>query len=99
MTVTVQEAPAASEVPQLLPSLNGPVTPTEVIETAAEPGFVTVTVPVLVAPVAVPPNDRLVGDAVSGEPAGPVEPPPGKTANSDSWAALQPVFPVKLSRT
>ena len=44
VTLTVQEAPAASEVPQLLVSLNGPVTPTEAIETAAAPGFDTVTV-------------------------------------------------------
>ncbi|HEX3515497.1 MAG TPA: hypothetical protein VHT26_16005, partial [Trebonia sp.] len=95
-TLTAQEAPAASDVPQLLVSLNGPVTPTEAIETAAEPGFDTVTVLALAAPTAVLPKDTLDGDAVSGEPAGPVEPPPGKTSNSDSWAADQPVLPVKL---
>jgi hypothetical protein len=43
VTLTAQEPPAASDVPQLLVSLNGPVTPTEAIETAAEPGFDTVT--------------------------------------------------------
>jgi hypothetical protein len=73
------------------------VTPTEAIETAAEPEFDTVTVLVLVAPTAVLPNDRLDGDAVKFP--GLEEPPPGKTSNSDSWAADQPVLPVKLSCT
>ena len=41
VTLTAQEAPAASDVPQLLVSPNGPVTPTEAIDTAAEPGFDT----------------------------------------------------------
>src|SRR4029077_16864147 len=59
VTPTVPAAPAASEVPQLLVSLNGPVTPIEDTETAAEPEFDTVTVLVLVAPTAVLPNDRL----------------------------------------
>jgi hypothetical protein len=76
------------------------VTPTEAIETAAEPGFDTVTDRAeLVDPTVSLPKDTLDGDAVSGEPVGPVEPPPGKTSNSDSWAAVQPVFPVKLSST
>src|SRR4029077_8987412 len=64
----------------------------------AEPEFDTLTVLVLVAPTAVLPNDRLDGDAVKLP--GLVEPPPpGKTSNSDSCAADQPVLPVKLSST
>ncbi len=43
-TLTVQEAPAASDVPQLFVSLNGPVTPIEDIDAAVLPGFDTVTV-------------------------------------------------------
>ena len=42
-TLTVQEAPAASEVPQLFDSLNGPVTPIEDIDAALLPGLDTVT--------------------------------------------------------
>ncbi len=43
VTLTVQEAPAASEVPQLFDSPYGPVMPIEDIETAVVPGLVTVT--------------------------------------------------------
>ena len=85
VTPTVQEAPAASEVPQLLDSPNGPVTPIDDIETALVPGLVTVTdCDELVEPTFSLPNDSLDGDAVSAVPVGPVPPPPGKTSNSDS---------------
>ena len=52
----------------------------------------------LVDPTAVLPNDTLDGDADSAAGAA-VDPPPGKTSNSDSCAADQPVLPVKLSCT
>ena len=97
---TVQEAPAASEVPQLLVSPNGPVTPIEDIDTAVVPGLVTVTDWVeLVEPTFSLPNDSLDGEAVSAPPPVDPPPPPGNTSNSESWAALQPVLPVKLSST
>ena len=82
-TLTVQEAPAASDVPQLFDSLNGPVTPIEDIDTALLPGFVTVTDRAeLVEPVVVLPNDSLDGDADNAVP--PLLAPPGKTSNSES---------------
>ena len=69
VTLTVQEAPAASEVPQLFDSPNGPVMPIEDIETAVVPGLVTVTDwAELVEPTFSLPNDSLDGDAVSGLP-------------------------------
>ncbi len=66
-TPTVQEAPAASEVPQLLDSLNGPVTPIEDIDTraAARVGD-RHRLRALVEPTVSLPNDTLDGDAVSG---------------------------------
>ena len=99
-TLTVQEAPAASEVPQLLVSPNGPVTPIDDIDTALLFGFDTVTdCAGLVEPTypcwGTPPS--------TGTPSArwrrPRRPPPGKTSNSESWAADQPVLPVKLSCT
>jgi hypothetical protein len=96
---TVQDAPAASEVPQLFDSVNGPDTPTDDIDTALLPGFVTVTdCDELVEPTFSLPKETLDGDAVSATGFDP-PPPPGNTSNSDSWAADQPVFPVKLSST
>src|SRR5271170_2027963 len=84
-TPTVQEAPAASEVPQLFDSLNGPVTPIDDIDTALVPGLVTVTdCDALVEPTFSLPNDSLDGEAVRAVPVGPVPPPPGKTSNSES---------------
>lgn len=98
VTLTEQDAPAASDVPQLLDSLNGPLTPTDDIDTALLPGFDTVTdCAGLVDPAAWFPNDRLDGDAVSALP--PPDPLPGKTSSSDSCAADQPVLAVKLSWT
>ena len=44
MTLTVQEPPAAIELPQVLVWLNGPLTLTEETETALLPGLDTVTV-------------------------------------------------------
>jgi hypothetical protein len=100
VTPTVQEAPAASDVPQLFDSPNGPVTPIDDIDAAAVPEFDTVTdCDELVEPTFSLPNDSLDGDAVRAVPVGPVPPPPGKTSNSDSCAAVQPVLPVKLSST
>ena len=65
-TLTVQEAPAASDVPQLFDSPNGPVTPIEDIDTALLPGLDTVTdCAELVEPTAVLPNQTLDGDADS----------------------------------
>ena len=67
VTLTVQEAPAASEVPQLFDSPNGPVTPIDDIAAAADPVLLTVTVrAALVEPTFWLPNDSLDGDAVSG---------------------------------
>ncbi len=98
-TLTVQEAPAASDVPQLFDSPNGPVTPIEDIDAAVVPGLVTVTDwAELVEPTFSLPNDSLDGEAVSAL-GPPPPPPPGKTSNSESWAADQPVLPVKLSCT
>jgi hypothetical protein len=98
-TLTVQEPLAAMEVPQVLVWLNGPLALTEETEAAVLPGLDTVTVwAVLVDPTVVLANDRLDGDAVSALPP-PDEPPPEKTSNSDSWAALQPVLAVKDSST
>src|ERR1700728_849524 len=68
-TLTAQEAPAASDVPQLLDSVNGPVPPLEDIDAAVVPGLVTVTVwPDLVEPTFSLPNDSLDGEADSGLP-------------------------------
>src|SRR5580692_9478193 len=100
-TLTVQEAPAASDVPQLFDSPNGPVTPIDDIDAAAVPEFDTVTdCDELVEPTFSLPNETLDGDADSEALPGLLDPPPpGKTSNSDSWAADQPVLPVKLSST
>ncbi len=66
LTLTVQEPPAAIELPQVLVWLYAPVTLTEETETALLPGFVTVTdCAALVDPAATSPNDRVDGDAVS----------------------------------
>ena len=97
VTLTVQDPPAAMELPQVLVCANCPLMLTEETETALLPGLDTVTVcAVLVVPSVTLPNDRLDGDAVSADP---LLPPPGKISNSESWAALQPVLPVKLSCT
>src|ERR1700678_216948 len=86
VTPTGQEAPAASDVPQLFDSPNGPVTPIDDIETALLPGLVTVTdCDELVEPTFSLPNDSLDGEAVRAVPVGPVPPPPpGKTSSSES---------------
>jgi hypothetical protein len=98
-TLTVHDPPAAMEVPQVLVWLNGPLALTDETDAAVVPGFDTVTFcAALVDPTAVLPNDTLDGDADSALPP-PVDPPPGKTSNSDSCAADQPVLPVKLSST
>ena len=98
-TLTVHDPPAAMEAPQVLVWLNGPLALTDETEAAVLPGFDTVTFcAALVDPTVVLPNDTLDGDAVKALP-GPVDPPPGKTSNSDSCAADQPVLPVKLSCT
>src|SRR6202142_3550046 len=88
------------EPPQVLVSANGALALTEETVAAVPPGLETVTVcAALVDPVVTLPNDTLGGAAASGLPVGPVPPPPEKTSSSDSWAALQPVLPVKLSST
>ena len=93
----MQDPPAAIEVPQVLVWPNGPVTANCEIDTAVLLGLDTVTVcAALVDPTFWLPNDRLDGEAVS---ALPPPPPPGKISNSESWAADQPVLPVKLSST
>ena len=98
-TLTVQEPPAAMELPQVLVWLNGPLALTDDTDAATVPEFDTVTVCAeLVEPTASLPNETLDGDADS-ELLPPLDPPPGKTSNSDSWAADQPVLPVKLSST
>src|ERR1700722_17630681 len=69
VTLTVQEAPAASEVPQLFDSPNGPVIPIDDIAAAADPPLLIVTVrAALVEPTFSLPNDSLDGDAVRGVP-------------------------------
>src|SRR5271163_2353402 len=93
VTPTVQEAPAASEVPQLLDSPNGPVTPIDDIEAAADPLLLMVTVrEALVEPTFSLPNDSLDGEAVSVAVPEPPPPDPGKISNSETWAASQPVL-------
>jgi hypothetical protein len=70
----------------------------EDIDAAAVPVLLTVTVwEELVEPTFSLPNDSLDGDAVSV--AVPVDPPPepGKISNSETWAAGQPVLPLKSS--
>src|SRR5580704_9402542 len=82
-TLTVQEALAASDRPQLFDSLNGPVAPIEDIDTALVPGFVTVTDwAELVEPTLVLANETLDGEAVRALPVVVVPPLPGKTSNS-----------------
>ena len=51
----------------------------------------------LVEPTFSLPNDSLDGEAVSAAVPVPPPPEPGKISNSDSWAAAQPVLPVKSS--
>jgi hypothetical protein len=98
-TLTEHEPPAAIELPQVLVSENGPEALTEETEAAVVPGLLTVTVcAALVEPTFSLPNDRLDGEAVSALPLF-VDEPPGKIWNSDTCAALQPVFAVKLSCT
>ncbi len=66
LTLTVQEPPAAIELPQVLVWLNGPLTLTEETEAALPPGLDTVTdCAALVDPDATSPNARLAGEAVS----------------------------------
>ncbi len=100
VTLTVQEAPAASEVPQLFDSPNGPVTPIEDIDTARRPGVADPS------PSAPRWSSRRSGCRTtrstatpSASRAGAPPPEPGKISNSDSCAADQPVLPVKLSST
>ena len=86
-TLTVQEAPAASDVPQLFDSPNGPVTPIEDIDAALLPGLDTVTAwAELVDPTATLPNDTLVGDAVRA--AAPLTPVPVSATVSGLLGAL-----------
>ena len=99
VTLTVHEAPAAMDDPQVFVWLNGPLTLTEDTDAAVLPGLVTVTdCAPLVDPTAWFPNDTLDGDAVRGLLV-PPPPEPGKTSNSASCAADQPVLAVKLSST
>src|ERR1039457_356981 len=66
VTLTVQDAPAAIEAPQVLVDANGPVAETEDTLAAAPPVLVTVTVwAAEVEPTAWLPKDREVGDAAS----------------------------------
>ena len=65
-TLTVQEPPAAMELPQVLVWVKLPVTLTEETETALVPGLVTVTVwAALVDPEFTSPNERVDADEVS----------------------------------
>src|SRR5580698_7644543 len=98
VTPTVQVAPAASDVPQLFDSPNGPVTPIDAIDAAADPLLLMVTVlAALVEPTFSLPNDSLDGEAVSVAVPEPPPPDPGKISNSEIWAASQPVLPVTFS--
>jgi hypothetical protein len=65
VTLTVQDAPAASELPQVLVCVYGPETATGEMVAAALPGLETVTdCAALVEPTFWSPNDRLDGDTV-----------------------------------
>jgi hypothetical protein len=97
VTLTVQDAPAAMELPQVLVSANGAAVEIEETAAATEPVLVTVTdCAALVEPTASLPKATDVGDAFSV--AVPVElPEPGKISNSETCAALHPVLPVNDS--
>ncbi len=88
----MQEAPAASEVPQLFVSLNGPVTPTDDIEAAAVPVLLIVTVcAALVDPTAWLAKDTEVGEADSVALPGLVPVPESATVSEALVALLATV--------
>jgi hypothetical protein len=96
VTDTVHDAPAARELPQVVVSANGDPVVIEEIAAAAVPVLAIVTdCAALLDPTVSLPNDKEVGDAVSV--ALPLLPPPepGKISNSDSCAAVHPLFAVK----
>ncbi len=98
VTLTVQEAFAAIDEPQVLVCLKSPVTVMPETVAAAVPVLVTVTVlaalSVLSAWVGYV-SDVGSADRVAGE-----EPPLlGNTSKSDNWAAFQPELAVMLTRT
>jgi hypothetical protein len=95
-TLTAQDAPAASDVPQLLDSLNGPVTPIDDIDAAVLPGLDTVTdCAELVEPTAVLPNETLDGDADSA--LAPLLPVPDSATVSGLPGALEATDSVPLA--
>ena len=95
-TLTVQEAPADSDVPQLFDSPNGPVTPIDDIDTALVFGFVTVTdCAGLVEPTTVLPNETLDGDADSA--LAPLLPVPVSATVSGLLGALEATDRVPLA--
>src|ERR1700733_9610996 len=94
VALTVQVAPAARLVPQVVVCANSVepvVTPERV--TAAAPGFRTVTVwAALVVPTFCVAKVRLVGVAVSGGGGGGGVPVAGQTSSSEIWPAGQPLL-------
>src|SRR3954471_7022834 len=100
VALTVQVAPAARLVPQVVVCANSVepvVTPERV--TAAAPGFRTVTGwAALVVPTFCVAKVRLVGVAVSGGGGGGAT-VPGQTSSSEIWPAGQPLLAVIWMRT
>ena len=98
LTLTVQEPPAAIDVPQVVVSEKSPVAEMTDRFAAAVPVLFTVTVwALLVVLSAWLANVREAGatDSVAVE-----EPPTaGKTSKSDSWPAFHPVLAVMFART
>src|SRR6266702_2547081 len=99
VTLTVHEAPAAMEPPQVLVCAKSPVMPTLDTVAAVELVLVSVTVcPPLLLFSAWLANVNELGAAVSVDSGVPV-PPLGKTSKSDNWPAGQPLFAVMFTRT
>ena len=97
VTLTVQDAPAASDEPQVLVCAKLPVVETPVIAAAAVPVLETVTA----APgwSCRPVGSRTSARRRDGQRRRGRPPPPPYTSNSESCAAGQPVLLVNVSRT
>ena len=99
VTLTVQEALAAIDDPQVLVCEKSPVAATPETDAAAVPVLVTVTVcALLVVPGAWLAKDSDDGLAARVADEG-LPPPLGKTSKSDSCPAFQPVLAVMFART
>jgi hypothetical protein len=97
VTLTVQDAPAAIEAPQVLVDANGPVAETEDTLAAAPPVLVTVTVwAAEVEPTAWLPKDRELGDAASVALPPELVPVPDRLTELVTPPALTVRVPVRL---